>query len=89
MDAWIVIRELFYDFFGKAKPNPAHKGLAQLEDKGIPEPIKKDALNVQNILKIQQKNSFKIKHISLKIKIIKILFFSTLYNPYILITINK
>ncbi|RLD73912.1 MAG: RNA polymerase subunit sigma, partial [Bacteroidetes bacterium] len=35
VDAWKVIRELFYDFFGKAKPNPAHIGLAQLEEKGI------------------------------------------------------
>ncbi len=49
MDAWIVIRELFYDFFGKAKPNPAHKGLAQLEEKGI---IK--AIITQNIDNLHQ-----------------------------------
>lgn len=30
-DAWEVIREIFYDYFGKAKPNPAHFALAKLE----------------------------------------------------------
>lgn len=49
IDAWKVIRELFYDFFGKAKPNPAHEGLAQLEDKGI---IK--AVITQNIDNLHQ-----------------------------------
>ncbi|OQY05413.1 MAG: RNA polymerase subunit sigma [Bacteroidetes bacterium 4572_117] len=34
-EAWEVIRELFYDFFGKAKPNPAHVALADLEKKGL------------------------------------------------------
>ena len=33
--AWKVIRELFYDFFGKAKPNPAHKTLARWEQNGL------------------------------------------------------
>lgn len=33
--AWEVIRELFYDFFGKASPNPAHKVLAQWEQDGL------------------------------------------------------
>lgn len=32
-DAWEVIREIFYDYFGKAKPNPAHFALAELEKK--------------------------------------------------------
>ncbi len=32
--AWTVIRELFYDFFGSAKPNPAHQALALLEKNG-------------------------------------------------------
>ena len=32
-DAWEVIREIFYDYFGKAKPNPAHFALAELEEK--------------------------------------------------------
>ncbi len=30
-DSWRVIKEIFYDFFGEAQPNPAHKALAQLE----------------------------------------------------------
>ena len=33
--AWIDIKKVFYDFFGQAKPNAAHKALAQLEQKGI------------------------------------------------------
>ena len=30
-NSWRVIKEIFYDFFGKARPNPAHQALAQLE----------------------------------------------------------
>ncbi len=33
--SWPVIKEIFYDFFGKAKPNAAHIALARLELKGI------------------------------------------------------
>ena len=33
-DAWPVIREIFYDNFGKAKPNAAHLALARLEAAG-------------------------------------------------------
>ena len=32
-EAWPVIREIFYDNFGKAKPNAAHLALAHLEAK--------------------------------------------------------
>ena len=32
---WPVIREIFYDFFAEAKPNPAHEVLAQMEQKGL------------------------------------------------------
>ncbi|SDB89831.1 SIR2 family NAD-dependent protein deacylase [Williamwhitmania taraxaci] len=32
--SWQAIREIFYDFFGKAKPNAAHLALAQLEAAG-------------------------------------------------------
>lgn len=32
--AWPVIREIFYDNFGKAKPNTAHLALARLEAAG-------------------------------------------------------
>jgi len=34
-EAWRVIREIFYDFFGKAQPNPAHFALAEMEQKGL------------------------------------------------------
>jgi NAD-dependent deacetylase len=33
-EAWPVIREIFYDNFGKAKPNAAHLALAKLEADG-------------------------------------------------------
>jgi NAD-dependent deacetylase len=33
--AWPVIREIFYDFFGKAKPNRGHIVLGQLQKLGI------------------------------------------------------
>jgi len=33
-ESWAVIKEIFYDFFGKAKPNVAHFALARLEEKG-------------------------------------------------------
>ena len=32
--AWPVIREIFYDHFGKARPNDAHLALARLEAAG-------------------------------------------------------
>ncbi len=34
-DSWKVIKEIFYDFFGEAKPNNAHFALAELEQLGI------------------------------------------------------
>lgn len=33
--SWPVIKEIFYDFFGKAQPNKAHEVLARLENQGI------------------------------------------------------
>jgi NAD-dependent deacetylase len=33
--AWLVIKELFYDFFGQARPNAAHYAVAELEHAGI------------------------------------------------------
>ncbi|HTP59862.1 MAG TPA: Sir2 family NAD-dependent protein deacetylase [Spirochaetia bacterium] len=33
-NAWPVIKEIFYDHFGKAKPNDAHRVLAWLEKRG-------------------------------------------------------
>lgn len=33
--SWQLIKEVFYDFFGKAKPNSAHICLARLEEKNL------------------------------------------------------
>lgn len=33
--AWKVIREIFYDFFGEARPNQAHLILARMEKEGM------------------------------------------------------
>ena len=46
--AWPVIREIFYDHFGKAKPNRAHEVLAAWEARGL---LK--ALITQNIDSVQ------------------------------------
>lgn len=34
-EAWVVIKEIFYDFFGTARPNRAHIILADMENKGL------------------------------------------------------
>jgi len=34
-ESWAVIKEIFYDFFGKAKPNDAHIALAKMEKAGM------------------------------------------------------
>lgn len=34
-ESWPVVREIFYDFFGKAKPNKAHQVLARMEAAGM------------------------------------------------------
>jgi len=34
-DSWTVIKEIFYDFFGQAAPNAAHRILAEMEASGI------------------------------------------------------
>ena len=36
--SWPILREIFYDHFGKAKPNDAHLGLARLEVEGWARP---------------------------------------------------
>ena len=33
--SWVVIKEIFYDFFGSAKPNKAHQVLARMEKEGL------------------------------------------------------
>ncbi len=35
LESWLVIRELFYNFFGHALANPAHHALAGFERKGL------------------------------------------------------
>jgi NAD-dependent deacetylase len=32
---WIAIKEIFYDFFGRAQPNPGHLALAEMEKNGL------------------------------------------------------
>ncbi len=34
-ESWILIKEIFYDFFGQSKPNVAHYALATLEKNGL------------------------------------------------------
>jgi len=34
-ESWALIKEIFYDFFGQAKPNAAHYGLAAMEQNGL------------------------------------------------------
>jgi len=33
--SWEVIKQIFYDFFGTAKPNDAHLALAEMEKRGV------------------------------------------------------
>lgn len=35
LESWKKIKEIFYDFFGKATPNEAHRQLAKLESSGL------------------------------------------------------
>ncbi|WP_462324206.1 SIR2 family NAD-dependent protein deacylase [Desulfoplanes sp.] len=35
LEAWRAIREIFYDFMGRAEPNRAHRGIARLEEMGM------------------------------------------------------
>ncbi len=35
LESWSVIKEIFYDYYGKAKPNKAHLVLAEMEEKGL------------------------------------------------------
>ena len=48
--SWKLIKEIFYDFFGKAEPNAAHFALAEMEKMGY---IK--AIITQNIDNLHQK----------------------------------
>ena len=55
IDSWEKIKEIFYDFFGKAEPNDAHKVLAGMEEKGLLKSI-----ITQNIDHLHQKAGSKI-----------------------------
>lgn len=35
LESWKVIKQIFYDFFGEAQPNPAHLALAKMEKAGF------------------------------------------------------
>lgn len=48
-ESWELIKMLFYEHMGKAKPNPAHLALADMEDKGL-----LDAVITQNIDNLHQ-----------------------------------
>lgn len=54
---WKYIREIFYDFFGKASPNPAHTALAEMEQMGMLQ-----AVITQNIDNLHQIAGSKTVH---------------------------
>jgi NAD-dependent deacetylase len=56
-ESWTVIKEIFYDFFDKAKPNDAHIGLAKLEKQN-----KLKAIITQNIDNLHQEAGSEIVH---------------------------
>jgi len=49
LKAWELIKEIFFDFFGEAKPNRAHIGLAEMEKNGY-----LNAIITQNIDNLHQ-----------------------------------
>jgi NAD-dependent deacetylase len=55
--SWQLIKEIFYDFFGKAKPNDAHLALARLEERGMI-----SSIITQNIDNLHQTAGSKIVH---------------------------
>lgn len=55
--SWKVIKEIFYDFFGEAKPNDAHKVLAKMEAEGLLNDI-----ITQNIDNLHQEAGSKTVH---------------------------
>ncbi len=56
-EAWRVIREIFYDFFTGAKPNAAHRALADLEAHG-----RLRAVITQNIDNLHQEAGSRVVH---------------------------
>ena len=57
LESWKVIKQLFYDFFGKAEHNKAHIVLAEMENKGL---LK--CVITQNIDNLHQQAGSKIVH---------------------------
>src|SRR6056297_592780 len=55
--SWIVIKEIFYNFFGNASPNAAHIGLAEMEKMGL---VK--AIVTQNIDKDRKSTRLNSSH---------------------------
>lgn len=45
--SWAIIKEIFYDHWGEASPNPAHHALAQLEQMGLLKGIV--TMNIDNL----------------------------------------
>ena len=56
-ESWGLIKEIFYDFIGAAKPNPAHHALAALERAGLLE-----AVITQNIDNLHQAAGSQVVH---------------------------
>ncbi len=56
-ESWEVIKQLFYDFFGNAECNTAHKVLARMEEKGL---LK--CVITQNIDNLHQQAGSKVVH---------------------------
>ncbi len=53
--SWRLIKQIFYDFFGKARPNPGHYALAELERKQVVR-----AIITQNIDNLHQEAGSKV-----------------------------
>jgi NAD-dependent deacetylase len=57
LESWRVIKEIFYDFFGKAKPNRAHEVLAWMEQNDLLEGVV-----TQNIDNLHQEAGCTVVH---------------------------
>jgi NAD-dependent deacetylase len=57
VESWSLIKEIFYDFFGKAKYNTAHHVLAKMEEQRM---LK--AVITQNIDNLHQESGSKVVH---------------------------
>jgi NAD-dependent deacetylase len=56
-ESWAVIKEIFYDYFGKARPNKAHHVLARMEQEGF-----LGSTITQNIDNLHQEAGSRIVH---------------------------